>query len=271
MLGFMSRRNARSRNNSDSARVGALKLSLLGLTAVVVVSLVIFALTAVKRTDPSVAAAPMPTMGTPRVERAQFGSDDRPQGRPLRVLYIGTSVTIGFFASDEAHKWTSIVSAALTQSGPIENVPVVRLPQAAGATTKISSYDPAAIPKDLDVIVVELVTNDVNTTKIADFSAQMTILLDALQQGSPNANVLCLGAWHARPGTYDNIERDQCVARGAKFSTLTDIKSKPGVAGPAGLATFYGESDAFHPNDVGEAAIAAEVLRRFSKFLPPQR
>jgi lysophospholipase L1-like esterase len=270
MLGFMSRRNPRSRNNSDSARVGALKLSLLGLTAVVVMALLFFALTSVKRTDPSAIAAPVPALGTPKVERAQFGSADRPQGRPLRVLYIGTSITIGFYASDEAHKWTSLVSTALAQNGPVENIPAIRLPQAPGTATKISSYDPAALPKDLDVVVIELVTNDVKTTKIADYSAQVTILLDTLQEGSPNANVLCLGAWQTNPGNYDNIERDQCVARGAKFSTLTDIKSKPGAAGPAGLATFYGESDVFHPNDVGEAAIAAEVLRRFSKFLPPK-
>jgi hypothetical protein len=58
---------------------------------------------------------------------------------------------------------------------------------------------------------------------------------------------------------YDGIIQRLASSYGAIYVSLESLSDTPGLSGPAGLPTFLGFSDAFHPNDAGHAAIATSV------------
>lgn len=170
-----------------------------------------------------------------------------------RLLFIGDSLTGGWFASSPSASYAERVTAALGG---------VRLDAgnrygwtlAHSASLMVGAPPPAA-----DVVVIELGTNDDSATA-AQVSAIYGWTLATIRRASPAARLVCLGPWRgADYAAIDEVERVACIGAGGRFVDLAPLFADGALHGPAGRATYHGPGDEFHPNDAGHAAIAAAV------------
>jgi acyl-CoA thioesterase-1 len=117
-------------------------------------------------------------------------------------------------------------------------------------------------PQGQQLYVVELGTNDATRVDHREFRAQYSELLDRIRSASPDAALLCIGLWRPKTiaDTFDTIIKDLCEVRGGVFQSISDLSEEESLKGPAGVTTFGGESDDFHPNDRGHRMIADRIL-----------
>ncbi|MBC7633542.1 SGNH/GDSL hydrolase family protein [Aeromicrobium sp.] len=181
----------------------------------------------------------------------------RPNNAPMRVLFVGDSLTGAYFASVEENGFQSEVIRALTDSGG--HVEAIGASRAGASLTTVASI--TDVPSGLHLAVVELGTNDVGArTSLINFRVQYAKLLERIRLTSPAAALVCLGVWQTS-GSYDVIIEDECIrARGA-YRGLRDLYTKTSLHAAAGSPTFQGPADGFHPNDAGHRAIADRVLK----------
>lgn len=174
-------------------------------------------------------------------------------GEPLRVLFAGDSLTDGYFASEQAKSFKQIV---LDQLGPVELTTAALAKQTLSTVSKVTD-----VPADLDLAVVELGTNDVGIpTPIAEFTTQYDALLAKIKAKSPNTALLCAGTWEGTGTQYDIAIAKSCTKAGGRYISLAGLYQNSSFHGPAKAQTWKGESDWFHPNDAGHAAIAKALL-----------
>lgn len=190
-----------------------------------------------------------------------------PGDRPLRVMLSGDSLSQGLYSSTKDTAFRSLVRAELEKHGPVEWTGI-HIPGA--KVTDIASKESPAVHNDLSI--VELGTNDsFRQVPVHEFAAQYAAYLDRLKAESPAVQFLCLGAWNKRTETnmqYEQAIETTCEERGGKFAPLMDIHERAESAGPAGVNTWSGVSDAGHPNDAGHRAIADLVLARLPNLVP---
>jgi acyl-CoA thioesterase I len=183
---------------------------------------------------------------------------------PLRVLFVGASVTQGWFASSRDHAYPALVVKGLAGERHVR----VRTMARPGATSEEAADWNVAVPSD--VVVVQIATNDfVRDVPVDVFAATYAELLDRVRAASPRADLVCLGAWldpssvnhlGAMAVDYDVAVRTACGAEGGHYVDVSAAYLDVRNHGPAGRPTYQGPGDLFHPNDRGHAELASLVL-----------
>lgn len=188
-----------------------------------------------------------------------------PPAAPLHVLYVGASITRGWFATTGSETYPVVLNRLLRTRGRQVHPTVIAQSGVEAAQTLGWELPPAQ-----DVVVVQVVTNDfLYSVPLASFRASYEALLGRIRATSPRADLVCMGAWSA-PGTanalgfktadYDGVVRSGCQERAGSFVRLAGLFTQPGARGPSGRQTPYGYADTFHPNDMGQVLIAGEAL-----------
>jgi lysophospholipase L1-like esterase len=183
-----------------------------------------------------------------------------PNGRALRVLFVGDSLTAGYFASRRSSAFPARVTAALRARGRVTET--IAAKRGVTASYWASRQLPAA-----DLVVLELGTNDfsVHLTSRAAFDSAYHRLVANVRARSPHAQLLCVSLWRSSHYgyegetllTYNNIIAREC--RGGAFVWISQLYDAKGAREPAGLSTFLGKSDGIHPNDIGHRGIANAI------------
>jgi lysophospholipase L1-like esterase len=191
-----------------------------------------------------------------RWKRIAASGEGERQGT-LRVMILGDSLAGGYYASVVERGFAARVLDSLGRSRPVDRVEVSH----PGGTTRAATYG-REVPADLDVVVVELGTNDSLRTPPWRFARTYDALLKRIRDASPEAHMVCLGLWRQtwRASIYDRIIRRSCERHEADFRRLSDIYERSGVRGPADVPVQHGRSDTFHPNDHGHQLIAERVM-----------
>ncbi|MBO0704555.1 MAG: SGNH/GDSL hydrolase family protein [Candidatus Dormibacteraeota bacterium] len=185
--------------------------------------------------------------------------------QPLNVLYVGASITRGWFATTSTEAYPFVLDRFLQTRGRSVHPTVIAQPGVEAAQALGWQLPPAQ-----DVVVVQVVTNDfLRSVPLASFQWSYTTLLERIRATSPQAQLVCMGAWSqpeqanalgSRTSDYDTAVRSSCDERGGVFVRLAQLFIQPGARGPSGRQTPYGFADTFHPNDMGQVLIAGEAL-----------
>lgn len=193
---------------------------------------------------------------TPQPGLAPLPVSRQPDGR-VRVLFTGDSLTGAYFATTEAQGFRQLVIDAL---GPVDVTTATKAHQDLSTVSGVTT-----VPDNLDLAVIELGTNDVGIpTPLDDFRDQYDLLVAKVRASSPTGAIICAGTWTSNGAAYDDAIRASCEAAGGRYVALAPLFSAAGNRGPAGEATFLGDSDDFHPNDAGHRAIADLLLAQLT-------
>jgi lysophospholipase L1-like esterase len=179
------------------------------------------------------------------------------KGEPLRVTFVGDSIDYGLSATEQTLGFHQLVVAEWRTNGPVADEKWNSI----GGTTADVLTAPD-FPRDQQLYIVQLGTNDATLVDYRLFRTQYDQLLDRIRNASPDAALLCIGTWRSTEiaNTFDTIIKDLCEIRGGVFRSISDLSMDEQLRGPAGVSTFFGFSDDFHPNDRGHRKIADRVL-----------
>jgi acyl-CoA thioesterase-1 len=179
-------------------------------------------------------------------------------GDSLRVSFVGDSIDRGLFASDKSLGFHALMVHEWRKSGPVTDFPMESM---VGGTARDAVENPE-FPKDQQLYVVELGTNDEVRMNYREFRTEYDTLLDRIRNASPDAALVCVGVWRPKKDaqTFDTIIKDLCEIRDGVFVSISDLSEDASLKGPVGVRTWGGVSDDFHPNDRGHRLIADRVL-----------
>ena len=199
--------------------------------------------------------------GTRTGIQAPGASVDAP---PRRILFVGASLTEGWYASTRDRTYTALVASGLAQG---RRVRVRTLSHPGAAAEDVARWD---LGITSDYVVLQVATNDfVRNVPVDVYAAWYTDILDQLHAASPKADLVCLGAWLDPASTnrlgvavvdYDVATRTACGEEGGRYVDLSSTYLDPLNHGPEGRQTYQGPGDLYHPNDRGHAQIADLVL-----------
>ena len=193
--------------------------------------------------------------------------------RPLpdvpNIVFIGDSLTVGLYAVTEAESFRALIAARFmctseligTSGGQSKDVSLVGVTEAAG-----------------DIVVIELGTNDAigypDLVPVAPavLEANLRAIARAARSGNQACRLIFLSVWQQAPTRTPYDARIAAVAAsyGRHFIDISTIKDDPAASRPAGVDTYLGISDGWHPNTVGHAAIAGAVGDEIAKMLDPK-
>ena len=161
----------------------------------------------------------------------------------LSAMWLGDGLATGRGASTSAHGFRPLMRERLRGDGPLKEVSAVSDGTLAGVRR---------LPTGLALAVVELGSQDVPDTPVADFRAKYAELLIGVRTVSPGAVLVCAGVWEPTgiASRYDDAVRTACTAVGGTFIALSDIYDRRDTHA----------ADPLLPNDTGHAAIAARML-----------
>lgn len=173
----------------------------------------------------------------------------RPDGRPLRVLFMGDSLSDAAGASSRQAGFVDTLKSRMRPGGKVAAT-TLALP---GQTTRTVA---AQMPSGkYDVVLVELGTNDVGRTPVEQFRNDYAEMLTGVRKASADGLLMCLGPWmpQADAADYDDIARQLCKEQDGIYVPLSWAYVKE---------QYRDDSyDQFHPDDDGHKFIADEVLR----------
>jgi acyl-CoA thioesterase I len=183
---------------------------------------------------------------------------------PRRILFVGASLTEGWYASTKDRTYTALVANGV---GDGRRLHVLTLAHPGATAEDVAHWD---LRITSDYLVLQVATNDfVRDVPVDVYAASYADVLDQLRAASPRAELVCLGAWLDptsvnRLGVaavdYDVATRTACGEEGARYVDLSAAYLDPLNHGPAGRQTYHGPGDLYHPNDRGHAEIADLVL-----------
>lgn len=180
-----------------------------------------------------------------------------PQASVRPVLFVGDSLTVGYYASSPGKTYPAIVAGRLGQHA----VEISTAGVTASHFARRTSYPKAS------VVVVELGTNDYeHQTPVRDFDRAYEDVIAHVRHANPTAKLVCVAVWngsYTNPGwapstKYDATIRVDCT--GGKVANVSGAFDVSSDRGPQGTGSAFGMRDQFHPNDAGHAAIATSVL-----------
>ena len=195
------------------------------------------------------------------MERASHAGVRHARHASPRVLFLGDFITWGYAATDASHAYAVQVT---THLGGMR----IGYDGEFGSTVERARQmlETYPLPTTANVIVIELGTRD--TESSAAFRFAYFTIMAALLHADPGAHVICLSPWQDptvgnQPGYWSAIQ-EACHAVGGVSVSLYSLFLTSRYRGPAGIATYRGLSDWYHPNDAGHAAIAQAVLAALS-------
>jgi len=198
--------------------------------------------------------------GRKAFEDSQKVALKRPTDGPLQALMVGDSLTAGYYSSVQEKGFSQTVITELEKGGPVKRLGGS---QAGGNLSTVGGL--VDVPKGFNLAVIELGTNDIQgKTDRNIFPGQYEGLLNKVREASPDAALVCMGTWGsagADTDAYDAAIEKSCISHGGKYIDLSAEFSNPGTRGPAGLPSWAGTSDTFHPNDTGHARLANLVMQ----------
>lgn len=181
-----------------------------------------------------------------------------------RVLFAGDSISVGRDARLLPESFRAITSRRLKASGTESITTIAK----SGAKLNYIAQS-KSLPKDLDLAIIEMGTNDAGgKTPTETFRQEYQNYLKRIRALSPTVDLVCLGVWY-RPETQiaqdlDAAIKQTCEANNGTYVPLSDLYSNAKNRGPRGVDTWKGKSDLFHPNTAGHLAIADRLLRELS-------
>jgi lysophospholipase L1-like esterase len=173
-----------------------------------------------------------------------------PAHGPLRVLFVGDSLTVGDFAIDPGNQFATQVTQYLAARGSI-----VATKDAQGGV-RVGYWSSRKMPSRQRLAIVELGTNDLfawpapSPSVLATFDSQYRALVAHIAAASPGVRIVCLSVWHPYGHTadtqpYDVRIRQDCRGR---YVDISDLGTQANLA-----------SDGFHPNDAAHRQIAQRI------------
>jgi GDSL-like Lipase/Acylhydrolase family len=202
---------------------------------------------------------------------SQFGANVDPEGTrhggPLRMSFIGASVTRGWFVTSIERTYPAVASRMIATSRQRDvDYHVVALP---GAPVDVALR--WSIPSDQDIVVIHLISDDfLYGTPLADYQKEYRQFLAKVRKASPKAGIVCLGDWGepdavnkegASSFLYEAIVTRACKRYGGVYVPLSQDYEIPEARGPKGHPSIFGPALAdFHPNDYGDQLIAESVV-----------
>jgi len=192
---------------------------------------------------------------------------------PRALLFIGDSLTGGYYATDQTHDYVAHVTADL-------GLPALYLSKHYGIRAdevQAEIQHGLAIPP-ARITVVELGTNDFSGYSLvgahtpeglAAFTTAYRALLGEIRHVAPSTRLVCIGIWHVpgdtndlheTAGSYDQHIASACQAAHGTYVSLEAIAANGAYRGPVGQHTWLGLNDGWHPNDAGHTAIAAAIV-----------
>lgn len=184
----------------------------------------------------------------------------RPDGRPLRVLVAGDSISQGRFATLAEDAYVPTLRAGLEAGGPVQLDVIGN----SGYTSEQVTPD---IPKQAyDLVLVELGTNDAMKENPGKFGEDYRAFITAVRAASPDAPMICAGAWQTnyRASSVDPLIASTCVDFKGRYVSLNPLFNVDTNRGPDKARGVYGVGDNFHPNSAGHKAIAARLLEELA-------
>jgi lysophospholipase L1-like esterase len=190
------------------------------------------------------------------------------QRQPLRIAFLGDSLTMGLHASNRSHMYREILARRLIglHGGSVVST-VIQHPF--GLTDDAINRSPPLIESRPDIIVLEIGNHEAfaDRVQIDLFDRRYEELLDRLQSTGAVVIAGTLAWLNYAPGSTEYQQalilnqriRDICARRGIVVADLwaatvfrQDLISRPGD--PSAAEPFDG--DDLHPNDAGHEALA---------------
>jgi len=182
-----------------------------------------------------------------------------------RVLFAGDSITVGRDARLLPQSFRAITSRRLKATGTQSITTVAK----SGAKLNYIAHS-KTMPKDLDLAIIELGTNDAGGKTPTDtFRKEYQNYLKRIKTHSPSVEFVCLGVWYS-PETkiaqnLDAVVKETCGQNGGIFIPLSELYANTQNRGPRGTKTWKGKSDLFHPNTQGHLEIANKLIKELSQ------
>lgn len=222
--------------------------------------------TAASSSLPPLNASPTPSASAPSraapTTAALSLALPKPAGQALNVAIVGDDLAVGRYASSPDSRYRQLMLTALRNRGPV-NLEVAYPTGSGGPSTAKTA------PSDLDLMVVELGTDDMTSGTLALFTAGYDAYLVAVRAASPKAALICAGTWSHTGQAYDVVIEHACGFEGGRFVSLAALYGVASNRGPAGVTGFYGTSDDSAPNDAGHRAIAEALLAPIGLTVSP--
>lgn len=222
-------------------------------------------------TDVGAGVAPLPPVGrtasaTPSPSPVPLAPvPERRTVQPVRILFVGASITSGFFGTSTASAYPAVVVDRLRARGEVVLPTVFAQPG-----VEVGQALAWPVPAGQNAVVVQLITNDFwHSVPLGTYGDGYDQLLTRIRTASPGARLVCLGSWDRSQAVnqlglsaadYDATTRASCQRRAGVYVPLSQLYAQPAARGPAGVATAFGPADEVHPNDSGQVQIAAAVL-----------
>jgi lysophospholipase L1-like esterase len=173
-----------------------------------------------------------------------------PTQGPLRVLFVGDSITVGDFTNDPRNQFASQVAGYLQARGP-----VVATKDAEGGV-RVGYWSARQMPSRQQLAIVELGTNDLfaspapSTDVLASFDSQYRALVAHITAASAGVRLVCLSVWHPVGHTADTLPYDVRIRRDCRgaYVNISDLGTTANLA-----------ADGFHPNDAAHRDIALRI------------
>ena len=252
----MPRSSSRSRRRTKKKIPLWLTIAALSTATIAVGALVVVAFIPRGASVPASATTPDYSVlqGEDSPTTVQLDRDDQ----PLNVLFLGDSVTYGLYASAPEKGFQSVFTKTLEEGGPVVSTVVAE----AGRTTAEIAAQIPEIPAGMDLVVVELGTNDSFKNTLEQFESDYSGLLTRVRAASPDAGLICLGTLN-RANLSPQINAflsDECPSFGGVYIPMSDVGSTAKLLTPIGDDSWVGPAkDGAHPNDDGHAVIARRL------------
>jgi hypothetical protein len=186
---------------------------------------------------------------------------------PLRIVYVGGSLTQGWYVTSPADSYPAIASRTIAQLRDRRvEWQVVARPGAGVAAIRTWQF-----PSNQDLVVVDGVTNDfLSGTPLPRFERDYLALLWELRADSPRGAFVCLGGWEQQGNTnqahilgdaYDEVVQRACAEFHGLYVPLAQDFVAPGTHASRGDPSIVGPArDTLYPNDYGNQLISLSLV-----------
>jgi len=185
------------------------------------------------------------------------------------LAFVGDSITAGWI-NDGAHAYPILTISGLyshnTGNGWYQLVKGRSGAVSAGALLDLQTF--GVQPKNVNLMVVELGTNDMVHMTPTTFQTNYQSLISYLMAGSPNAQLVCLSPWRAATDNfgYGTTPGFEAVIQNICKEATNGTDLYVDLSGPYANKTYHNTTgETFHPNNAGAQAIANAIVTAIYK------